>query len=270
MVRFERVSYRYPGADSYALRNVDLDLEPGEVTFVTGPLGAGCSTLLLVIADLAPRALGGHLDGSATILGAPPGKLGDRSQLAGRVGLLLPTPWTQLSGMSFSVRGDIAFGPSNLGRDRGWIEERVEREIERLGIGHLAQRDPTRLSGGELQKVMMASVLAMDPEILLLDEPAVELDPRAAAAVYGMLPDLARERTVVVAATDIDGLREVAGNVIALREGEVVGRGRPDRVLREPAAVVSGITTSVGQAFHAAGVYDVPLTVAEASRRYSG
>ncbi len=268
LVSLKGVAYRYPGADEPAIDGVDLEFQGGEVTLVTGPLDAGCSTLLIVAAGLVPRVMGGSLSGQVEILGldARDEKLG--VHLAGRVGLLLPTPWTQLSGMAFTVKDEIAFGPSNLGWNRKEIGAAVDRAMEELDITKLADRDPTRLSGGELQKVMMASVVSMNPDVLLLDEPAIELDPRAAGALYELLPALANDRVLVVASTDIDRIHHVADRTVVLGGGRVLGDGPTAEILRNPDFHAS--TTTVGRVFHAAEVESFPVTIDKAVERFGG
>ncbi|MBI4419601.1 MAG: ABC transporter ATP-binding protein, partial [Gemmatimonadetes bacterium] len=184
MIRFDHLTFQYPASPRPALDRVSATIEPGAVTLVTGPLGAGCSTLLLVAAGLAPHVTGGQVtSGGVATLGADPTTAEGRRALAGRVGLLLSRPWTQLSGMAFTVSEEIAFGPANLGWDRGRIAEAVDQAMALTGVTHLEDRDPTTLSGGELQRVMLAGVAAMEPALYLLDEPALELDPAGAESV---------------------------------------------------------------------------------------
>jgi energy-coupling factor transporter ATP-binding protein EcfA2 len=266
LVSLAGVSYRYPGASENALRSVSIEFHQGEVTLLTGALGAGCSTLMLVAAGLVPRVMGGKLIGKAVVLGNDPHHEKTGASLAGRVGLLLPTPWTQVSGMAFTVQDEIAFGPSNLGWSRESISERVQDVMERLKIEHLADRDPTQLSGGELQKVMMASVTVMEPDLLLLDEPAVELDPPSARSLYDMLPELAAEKAVVIASTDVDRIHSNVDRIVVMAEGQVVADGPTDEILRK--TELSNITTSVGRVFKAAGVVPFPINIDEAVQRF--
>ena len=130
----ERLSFWYPATETPALRNVSLEVAEGEVVALVGNVGAGASTLLLVGADLAPRVVGGRLTGRVT---------GE-----GRRGLLLPTPWTQASGMAFTVWDEVAFGPANLGWPLERIRPAVDAALTDLEILPLAGRDPATLSGG--------------------------------------------------------------------------------------------------------------------------
>lgn len=268
MIRLEEVSFTYPGAPGFALEEVSLEIPRGGVTLVTGPLSAGCSTLLLVAAGLAPSLTGGKLAGQATTLGVEQGDSAARAKIAGRVGLLLPTPWTQLSGVASSVEDEVAFGPANLGRPREQIARAVEHAMTLAGVDHLAGRDPATLSGGELQRVMLAGIIALEPEVYLLDEPAVELDPEAADAFYRMLPDLARDAVVVIATTDLDRAVEIATRVVLIDGGKLVALGTPAEVLGAETLVLEGRSTTVAQIARAAGLpAPFPLTPDELARK---
>lgn len=269
-VRLEALTFRYPASGADALRDVTLDFGPGGVHLVTGRLGAGCSTLLFAIAGLAPHVTGGTRGGSVVTLGEDPATDVGRHALAGRVGLLLPTPWTQLSGMAHTVAEEVAFGPANLGWERARIREAVQEALRLVQLEDFAARHPRTLSGGELQRVMFASVAAMDPDVYLLDEPVMELDPEAAASIYRHLPALARRKTVIVATTDLDRAVDVADRVVLLEAGRVIGEGDPGDVLGTARAVEAGATTSVARIAHLAGdTPPFPLTVADAVRRFA-
>jgi energy-coupling factor transport system ATP-binding protein len=269
-VRLEAVSFRYPTAGVDALRDVTLEFAPGGVHLVTGRLGAGCSTLLLAIAGLAPHVTGGTRLGSVITLGQDPATEEGRGAVAGRVGLLLPTPWTQLSGMAHTVAEEVAFGPANLGWERERIRRAVREALRLVDLEDLAGRDPRTLSGGELQRVIFAAVAAMDPDIYLLDEPAMELDPEAAGAMYRFLPALARRKTVILATTDLDRAVLVAGRVVLLDAGHVIDDGDPASVLGAPRAVEAGATTAVARIAQRAGAQSpLPLTVPAAVARFA-
>ncbi len=265
IVRLQGLVFRYPAAPEPALRGVTAEFWPRDITVVTGRLGAGCSTLLLAIAGLAPRATGGEREGAVLTLGHDPASADGRLALAGHVGLLFPTPWTQLSGMAYTVWDEIAFTPANIGWSRDEIRDAVDRVLRLLDVEHLAARDPRTLSGGELQRVMLAAVAVTEPQVYLLDEPTLELDPAGAAAVYGLLPTLAANAAVIVATTDVDRAVEVADRVMLLDDGRVIGAGAPDDVLGGAGAVTAGVSTTVAEILRAAecpGPY--PLTVAGA------
>src|SRR5207302_4570372 len=169
------------------LANITLDVGPGDIVALVGRGGAGASTLLLVAAGLAPRVTGGRLAGTVS--------------RGARAGIVLPTPWTQLSGMAFTVWDEVAFGPANLGWPRERIAKAVDRSLAALDIDALAARDPKTLSGGELQRVVIAGIVAMEPALVLLDEPTAELDPEGAGLVWRLVRALAGDGCSIVVAT---------------------------------------------------------------------
>lgn len=214
VVALERVAFRYPGADRETLSGVSLDVAAGEIVLVAGEAGAGASTLLLVAAGFAPRLVGGMLRGTRRV--------------TGRCGIVFSRPWTQLTGLCSTVRDEVAFGPASRGQPPDVVLAAAQRAMERLGITRLAARDPARLSGGELQRVVVASVLALEPDLLALDDPAAELDPAGADALYALLPALAGGGAAVLVATpDLERAARVATRVVGLEAGRVVFEGPP-------------------------------------------
>jgi energy-coupling factor transporter ATP-binding protein EcfA2 len=263
LLALEGVTFWYPGTDAPALREVSLEVAAGELAAVVGSVGAGASTLLLVAGDLAPRVIGGRIEGRVTFEGRGTGD--------GGRGVVLATPWTQLSGMAFTVWDEVAFGPANLGWPRDEIARQVDRALGRLEISELAPRDPATLSGGELQRVIIAAILAMDPALLLCDEPTAELDPAGARAVWRLLRRLAGEgKAVLVATTDLDAVPDVADRVIWLERGRLAAAGPPSLLAGERMCA-AGLGTMVADVWRAAGLAaPYPATVADAARRWKG
>ena len=257
----ERVSFWYPAMGRPALRDVSLAAAPGEVIALVGNVGAGASTLLLVAADLAPRVVGGKIEGRVNFRGRGKGE--------GGRGIVLPTPWTQLSGMAFTVWDEVAFGPANLGWPRERIAEAVDRSLAALDIGALAARDPATLSGGELQRVVIAGIVAMEPALLLLDEPTAELDPEGAGLVWRLVRALAGDGcSILVATSDLDALPEVADRVVWMADGVVRRIGAP-ALLAEESLCEAGLATTVADMWRTARLgAPYPLTVAQAERRW--
>lgn len=257
LLSFRAVTYHYPASRTAALREVSLDVQRGEVLAVIGSVGAGASTLLLVAGDLAPRVTGGALEGTV--------------ERGGRAALLLPTPWTQISGMAFTVADEVAFGPANLGWSRQRIAASVERALVRVDVVHLRDRDPATLSGGELQRVILAGILAMEPDVLLLDEPTAELDPVAARNIWTLIRASAQEgMAVVVATSDIDALPGAADRVAWMENGAVRALGPAGEVLVDPALTAESApgSTAIAAVWRSAGLAEPPpLTVAQAVER---
>ncbi len=215
LLRLDGATFRYAGAAEPALDRIALEIHAGELIGLAGRPGSGTSTLLLVAGGYAPRLVGGTLTGT-------------RELAARRPAIVFAAPWTQLTGLCHTVFAEVAFGPASHGLPAGEIREIVAAQLERLGIGHLATRDPSTLSGGELQRTIVASALALEPDLLLLDDPAAELDPAAADALYDLLGTLAGAGTAVMVATpDTERSARVASRGIMLEAGRVTHDGAP-------------------------------------------
>lgn len=230
------VGYTYAGAAHPALRNVDLRLEPGRVIGVVGANGAGKSTLCLVAVGLAPTVVGGSLTGSVTIDGLATGST-PMHVLAQSAGILFQGADTQLSGSAPSVWEEIAFGPRNLSLSLAEVVERTWAAIDALGIEALVERDPGRLSGGQAQLVALASVLALRPRYLVLDEPTSQLDPLGTQLVADAL-QRAAEGTgagILIVEHKTDLLAQLCDEVVVIDDGAIVRRGASNDVLSDPA-----------------------------------
>jgi energy-coupling factor transporter ATP-binding protein EcfA2 len=197
------------------------------------------------------------------------GRLAGTVSRRARAGIVLPTPWTQVSGMAFTVWDEVAFGPANLGWPGREITRHVDRALERLEIAPLASRDPATLSGGELQRVIIAGILAMDPDLVVLDEPTAELDPEGARAVWRLVRSLAGEgKAVLLATSDVDALPDVAARIVWLEQGSVRAIGEPS-LLAEDAMCEAGLGTTVAGVWRAAGLpAPYPVTVLDAVQRW--
>lgn len=263
---FRGVSFSYPGAASPALRDCSLEIDAGRVTWLTGALGAGTSTALLVASGLAPRHTGGEREGSVELLGADPSEPAAHGALAGRVALVLSSPATQLSGIAETAWQEVAFAPANLGWPIERIRAAVDGALAALGIAHLADRDPATLSGGELQRTVLAAMLALAPDLWLLDEPASALDGAGRALLARLLrAEAARGAAVVVASEDADWLAPVADRLVVFCEGRPALDGAPDALLRGEAIWEAGAgSTAVAEVARAVGVREGrPLSVEE-------
>ena len=266
------VDFTYPGAPSPALSRCTLHAEAGSITWLTGGLGAGTSTALLVAAGLAPRHTGGVRAGVVRTLGMDPAEPSSARPLGGRVALVLPSPATQLSGIAETVAQEVAFAPANLGWAPGRIHDGVASALDALGISHVAERDPATLSGGEMQRAVIAAMLVLAPELWLLDEPTSALDAAGRALLHRLLrAEAARGAAVVIASEDADGLAGVANRLVVFDAGRPVLEGSPDAVLRgEPVWEAGAGSTTIAALSRAAGIAAPrPLTVDEGVARWA-
>ena len=206
-----------------ALKGVSLDVEPGEVLGVIGGTGSGKSTLVqhlnLLLVPTEGRVLVDGEDARSL----------DRAELRRRVGLVFQAPEQAL--FASTVEEDVAFAPQRLGLNEEEVRQRVRETLGLLGAEHLAARSPFALSGGEKRRVAIAGVLAMGPEVLVLDEPTAGLDPDARSALIGLVGRLKDSgMTVVFVSHDLDEVAEVADRVCVLDGGEVRSVGAPAEV----------------------------------------
>jgi energy-coupling factor transport system ATP-binding protein len=197
-----------------ALRGVLLAVEPHEVLGIVGGTGSGKSTLAahlnLLLSPTSGRVLVDGVDAQTL----------DKDELRRRVGLVFQFPEAAL--FAPTVEEDVAFAPRRLGLDEGEVGERVRETLGLLGAGHLRERSPHALSGGEKRRVAIAGVLAMAPEVLVLDEPTAGLDPATREDLLGVVRRLREAGTsIVMVSHDLDEIAEVADRVCVLEGGEV-------------------------------------------------
>jgi energy-coupling factor transport system ATP-binding protein len=264
----EALGVRYPGRKVPSLEDVGFAVNAGERVAVAGRTGAGKSTLGLAVAGFIPRVVRATVQGHATVAGID-ATTAAAGALLGRVGIVFATPANQLSASKLTVREELAFGLENLGIPRGDMDRRIDSTLDQLGIRHLADREPFALSGGEQQRVAIASIVAMGTHVLVLDEPTAQLDPAGTAAVADLLIGLAgsgaavlcvEHDPVVLGGTDgclvLDGGRMVAldrpGPALALAGR--TGRLRPPTLVRLAEAAGVDLATAFDEAAVAEGL----------------
>ncbi|HXF84210.1 MAG TPA: ABC transporter ATP-binding protein [Anaerolineales bacterium] len=191
----ENLSFQYRTRPEPALQNITFELKPGELLLIAGSSGCGKTTLARCINGLIPRSYRGKREGRVLLHGRDVADM-HLAEVAQTVGTLLQDPERQI--VASKVYNEIAFGPENLGLPRDEIISRVESAMKRLGIEHLRERETFNLSGGEKQKVALAGLLAMNPSILLLDEPLASLDPASAHEALEVFRSLADEGKTII------------------------------------------------------------------------
>jgi energy-coupling factor transport system ATP-binding protein len=265
MLQLTGVSYRYPGYRNEVLHDIDLRLDDGEIVGLVGPNEAGKSTLCLVVSGLAPASIGGTVRGEAMIDGEPTTGWSTH-QLAERVVVGFQNPNTQRSGIAATVFEEIALGPMNLGLDVPETVERTREAIALLRLEPIIRRDPTRLSGGQAQLVGIASLLAMRPRHVILDEPTAQLDPAGTRLVGEALRSLAASGTsLLIAEHKTDLLDGLCSRIVALDGGRIVRDGPPATVFDDPGLIELGVEpparTRLSRALTAGG-FDASIVTA--------
>ena len=230
--KLEDVSYKYPLEDREILKNINLDIKKGEFWAVIGKNGSGKTTLCNVLRRFVPDFYKGELKGRITLEGK---ELKDYSakEIVQKVGFVFQNPFTQISGVKETVFEEIAFGLENLALDAEYIRKRVEETLKLLHIEELRNKNPYELSGGQGQKVALASIIAMDPEIMVIDEPTSQLDPKGTEEIFEIIDILKKEgKTIILVEHKLELIAEYAEKVMVLDEGEMILSGNTEDVLK--------------------------------------
>ena len=230
--KLENVSYKYPLEDREILKNINLDIKKGEFWAVIGKNGSGKTTLCNVLRRFVPDFYKGELKGRITLEGK---ELKDYSakEIVQKVGFVFQNPFTQISGVKETVFEEIAFGLENLALDAEYIRKRVEETLKLLHIEELRDKNPYELSGGQGQKVALASIIAMDPEIMVIDEPTSQLDPKGTEEIFEIIDILKKEgKTIILVEHKLELIAEYAEKVMVLDEGEIILSGNTEDVLK--------------------------------------
>lgn len=220
MIEFRHFSFTYTGASEQALRDISFTIRQGECVLIHGPSGCGKSTLLMTLNGIIPSILHGKTEGDVLINGQS--TAGHQTkELATMVGMVFQNPDNQL--FAITVEEDVAFGPENLGREIGEIGKRVDTALESTGMAAFRRKQVHRLSGGQKQRTAIAGLCAMQPDILVFDEPTADLDPEGSREVIAMIDRLHRKerKTVVIVEHKTREVMPIVDRVVTLREGKV-------------------------------------------------
>ncbi len=239
IIAIENFTYKYPRTSAPALRNINLEIRQGEFIGVVGPTGAGKTTLCLALAGMAPQVLGGKVEGRILLNGKDTAKtpveelLFRQEEKVALVGLTLQDPEAQLVGMT--VEEDLAFGPENLGLPTLEIQNRVEKILDLIRMEGFRMTFPYKLSGGQKQRVAIGSTLALQPLVLMLDEPTSELDPIGRKEVFSVIQHLKEEAnlSIVVVEHHTEDLALYCDRIWVINEGEIVMDGPTHEVFSQ-------------------------------------
>lgn len=223
-VCFDHVTYRYPGAAGPALRDLSFEIERGQIVLVTGPPGSGKSTFCQALNGMVPHSYGGDFHGSVVVRGRDTRECGVGG-LAFVAGLLPEHPDGRF--ICPTVDAEVGFGPANRGIPPDEVERLTRVLLERTGLGGLMGRSPRTLSAGHKQAVAFASVVAMEPDVFVLDGPSSGLDPFLAGMAYSTVRRIVAEsgRTAIIAGHDLERLAPLVDRLVVLDEGSVVYEG---------------------------------------------
>jgi len=240
IIEAKGLTYTYPIGEKPAFEDVNLRIEKGEFVIITGPSGCGKTTLCRCFNGLIPHFYGGKLEGEITVCGLPV-KEHPTYEIAQHVGMVFQNPENQL--FALSVEKDVAFGLENLGVPREEIRKRVDWALKTTGTYDLRNRAPYELSGGQQQRVAIASVLAMNPEVIVLDEPTSFLDPIGAEQIFKVINHLNKDLgiTIVLVEHRLDMISKYASRVLIMQNGRIALDGDPREVFVSEEARLIGV-----------------------------
>lgn len=230
LIEVKDLKYRYPGTTQLALDGVSFTVEKGEFIGIAGENGAGKSSLSQALLGLIPQFYKGAYGGSVTVCGMD-ARSTPVSELCRHVGLVFQNPFNQLSGAKDTVYDEVGYGLQNLGFPPAEIRARVESVLRCFGIWEYRDRNPFDLSGGQLQRVAICSVLAMKPDVLILDEPTSQLDPEGSEEVFHTVDELTKMGiTIIMIEQKIEKLAGYCDRVLLMHQGHVVDYDTPRKI----------------------------------------
>ncbi|SHF39170.1 energy-coupling factor transport system ATP-binding protein [Seinonella peptonophila] len=231
LIEIQQVTYQYPTGEKPVLQDVSFQIKKGEFCAIIGPNGSGKTTLCNAIRGFIPHFYKGELHGDVRINGK---SIKDQTvgELSLQVGFVFQNPFSQISGVSETVFEEIRFGLENLGIDTVVAEKRVDEVMKLTKITHLQDRNPFELSGGQLQRVALASIIVMEPDILVIDEPTSQLDPEGTEEVFEIIRLMKeKQKTIILVEHKMELIAEYADHIILIDDGKVILNGNNEEIL---------------------------------------
>lgn len=272
LISLDHVTYTYPLEHEPALNHFNFTFEKGKVYGVIGANEAGKTTLCNIIRGFIPAIYKGKLTGQVMLKNKP---LADYEQgdLAEILGYSFQNPFTQISGVKETVYEEIAYGMENLGFKKARMISRIDQLLHLFDLVDLQDKNPYALSGGQKQRVALASVIALDPQVIILDEPTSQLDPQSTEAIFKIIATLkAQGKTILLVEHKIDLLAQYCDEILLLERGQLVLAGLTQQVLTNPKVLDHGGQLPQITRFYLEAIQDqklpadqqIPLTVTQA------
>jgi energy-coupling factor transporter ATP-binding protein EcfA2 len=267
LIKIEDLWFSYPN-NKPVLKGINLEIKKGEFVLLTGPTGCGKSTLLKCLNGIIPHESNGEMRGRVHINGIETGK-SSMKELSQHAGMVFQSPDDQI--FSTVVEDEVAFGPENLCLTREEIEKRIEHSLKMVGMLEHRYSATSALSGGQKQRVCIASVLAMQPSLLLLDEPISQMDPKGACDVLRIIKQLNQEQklTIVMVEHRIHEVSHLVDKIVIMNNGKIVLHDPPGKAFKN-----IGLFYELGlripetvELFQRLGYDEIPLTIEEAMKK---
>ena len=264
----EGLKYKYPSAEALALNDLSFEVEQGEFIGIIGKNSAGKSTLCQAIVGLVPHFYKGAYGGKVLVDGLEV-KNHSLAETSLKVGMVFQNPFTQVTGSKMTVYEEIAFGLENIGIPRAEIIERIDDVLKLLKIEHVKDHNPFDLSGGQMQRMAIASIIAMKPDVLVFDEPTSQLDPEGSEEVFRAIQSLSQQGiTVIMAEHKMEKIAQFCDRVVLLDNGKMVDFDTPEKVFSredlEEYGVVAPVFTRVCKALGVKKGDFYPVTLEDA------
>lgn len=238
----QNLKYRYPMTKELALKGLTFDVEEGEFVGVIGQNMAGKSTLCQALVGLVPHFYHGAYGGSVIVDGIEVVK-SNVSELSHKAGIVFQNPFTQVTGSKLTVYEEIAFGLENMGLPREEMIDRVEYALNLLDIYKFRDRNPFDLSGGQMQRMAIAGIIAMKPDIIVLDEPTSQLDPQGSEEVFKAIQGLSKEgMTVIMVEHKIEKIARYSDRVMLMSGGRIIDFDTPRKIFSRDDLEDFGVT----------------------------
>jgi len=232
-IEIRNLTYRYPTSKKDVLTDVSLTIKKGEFCSIIGPNGAGKSTLCSAIRGFVPHFYKGEISGDVWIDGTNVKDL-SIGELSLKVGFVFQNPFTQISGVAETVFEELSFGLENLGVEQEEIRARVENVMKWTKTEALRDRNPFELSGGQQQRVALASIIVMEPDILVIDEPTSQLDPEGTEEIFEIIRMLKENgKTIVLVEHKMELIAEYSDHIVLIHDGRIVLEGHRDDILTD-------------------------------------
>ncbi|MBM4761243.1 ABC transporter ATP-binding protein [Bacillus sp. B15-48] len=232
-ISIKNLTYKYPTSKQDILTDINLEIEKGKLYSLIGGNGSGKTTLCNAIRGYIPHFYKGKLQGELLIQGKDirEWEMGD---LAKQIGFVFQNPFTQISGIKDTVFEEIAYGLENLGVDVPTIREKVEWVLDLLNIQHLRDNNPNEMSGGQKQRVAFASIIVMEPDILVIDEPTSQLDPDGTEEIFKIIEILKNSgKTIILVEHKIELIAQYSDYIVLLKDGQIKMQGKTKDVLSD-------------------------------------
>jgi len=270
-INLRNVSYKYPFTRNYALKDITHTFDSGKFYGIIGENGGGKTTLCNLIRGLVPHFYKGKLQGEVIVNGTDIREW-DLGELSAQIGYVFENPFTQISGIKSTVFEEVAMGLENLGVPKEEIIEKVMNVCKLLKIEDLIKNNPNELSGGQRQRVAFASILSMETEMLIIDEPTSQLDPEGTEDVFEIIKTLKQsDKTLILVEHKIDMIAEYCDEIIVMNEGGIVFSGTTHEILSDAGIMDYGAmmpqTAIFGHEMAKAGkpLARIPITLDEAT-----